>query len=314
MVEFHDEILNASREQKIEFLEEVMDGDGFQIDDLSPLLLQLARDEDEKVRELAVTALWDYPDRATLDLLFEIVEKDPSLQVRSKAVVTLGRFIYEGVMESYDDEEWLVDNTGIPDISGISERDFQRVRRYLLTLARDESQPLDLRRFAIESLSFLAEPEVVDLIQKAYEHPDQDMKASAIFAMGRNNNEKWAEILLKELESPVYELQYEAARAAGDYGLREGVEVLKRLAKSKDKALALEAIWALGKTGGQGVRPFLERYLRDRDPDVRDVAQAALEELELVEFADEMDDFDEWEEFEEDEEGEEDNDQSDDVR
>ncbi len=301
MVAYHDEILNASREQKIEFLQEVVDGDSYQLEDLSSLLLQLARDKDEKVRELAVTALWDYPDRSTLDLLFEIVEKDPSLQVKSKAVVTLGRFIYEGVVENYDDEEWFVDAAGMPEISAISEKDFQRVRRYLLALARDESQPLDLRRFAIESLSFLAEPEVVDLIQRAYEHPDINMKASAIFAMGRNNNEKWAEILLKELESPVYELQYEATRSAGEYGLREGVDVLKRLAKSKDKDLALEAIWALGKTGGQGVRPFLERYLRDRDPDVRDVARAALEELDLVELADEIDEFSEWEEFEEDE-------------
>ena len=296
-----DEVSNFSREQKIEFLTQVVDSEEFILSDLAAVLKRLAHDEDAEVRELAVTALWDYPDKGTLDLLLELAEKDPSLEVRSSAVVTLGRFIYEGIVENYD-EEWVLDDTIIPGVGSISEKDFLRVKRYLLSLARDERKPLELRRFAIESLSFLSDEEVVDLIRKAYEHPDLNMKVSALFAMGRNGNESWANILLKELESQVPELQYEATRAAGEFSLREGIEILKRLANSKDKDLALKAIWALGRTGGQGVRPFLERYTRDRDPDVRDVAKAALEELELVEIAEGIDDFtwEDWEESEED--------------
>lgn len=288
MVVSVDEVLDASREQKIEFLREAISAEEFIFVDLLPVLNQLARDEDAQVRELAVTALWDYPEPEVIDLLFELVEKDPVLRVRTKAVVTLGRFIYEGEMESYDDG-WIVDNTILPELPGLSEKDFLRVKRYLLALVRNEKQPLELRRFAIESLSFLTEPAVVDIIRKAYEHPDPKMKVSALFSMGRNNNEIWADILLKELESPVPELQFEATRAAGEFGLREGARILERLAKSNNKDLALEAIWALGKTGGTGVGSFLERLTRDKDPDVKEIAEAALSELEMVDADDDLD-------------------------
>jgi HEAT repeat protein len=243
------------------------------------VLRDYLEDKDAKVRSLALDGLWDYPVPALITPLFEIAKNDPSQKVRSKAIVTLGRYIYEGSVADYDFDwgamEDLIREGELP------EEDFLRVKDFLIRLVRDEGQPLDSQRFAVEALSFLNEPEVQDLIEAAYAHPDAKMKVSAIFAMGRQGDRRWADTLLKELDSEVEELQYEAVRAAGEACLDQAAPQLKELALVDDKDLQLEAIWALGKIGGEDVSEFLYDLADDEDEEVREMAEAALEELSL---------------------------------
>lgn len=283
MVENYDQM---SKEEKIGFLNYIIEGEDYSTDYL-PVLRRFLDDEEAEVRELALTGLWDYPRPDMIDLLFDRARNDPSQQVRSKAIVTLGRYIYEGDMADYDFDwgamEALMREDELP------ERDFLQVKAFLLDIVKDEEQPLDSRRFAVEAIGFLNQPEILDLIAEAYNHPDPRMKVSAIFAMGRNGNERWAEIIIKELDSPIKDLQYEAVRATGEAYLEKAAPKLKSLALSDDKELRLEAIWALGKIGGEGVEAFLESCAQEKDGDIREVAEAALEEMMLF-----MIDEEEW--------------------
>lgn len=267
-----------TREEKIEFLTHIVEGEDYSTD-YWPVLRDYLEDEDAEVRSLALDGLWDYPVPELITPLLEMVRNDPSQEVRSKAIVTLGRYIYEGTMADYDFDWGAMEELMRED--ELPEEDFLRVKDFLLELVRDEGQSLDSRRFAIEALSFLNEPAVQDLIEAAYAHPDVKMKVSAVFAMGRQGDRRWADTLLKELDSEVKELQYEAVRAAGEAGLDKAVPRLKELALDDDKDLRLEAIWALGRIGGEGVSEFLYDLADDADEEVREMAEAALEELSL---------------------------------
>jgi HEAT repeat protein len=277
-----------TKEEKTQFLTRVIKGEDYPTDYWA-MLREYIEDKDAEVRSLALDGLWDYPVPELIDPLFGIARNDPSQEVRSKAIVTLGRYIYEGDMADYDFDwggmEELMREDELP------EEDFLRVKDFLQELVRDEGQPLDSRRFAIEALSFLNEPQVQDLIEAAYAHPDVKMKVSAIFAMGRQGNQRWADTLLKELDSKVKELQYEAVRAAGEAYLERAVPRLEELALADDKDLQLEAIWGLGKIGGKGVSEFLYDLVDNEDNEVREIAQAALEELSL--WSEDLD----WDEF-----------------
>ena len=267
-----------TKEEKITFLTDVIEGEDY-FTDYWPVLCDYLEDKDAEVRSLALDGLWDYPMPELIALLFEIARNDPSQEVRSKAIVTLGRYIYEGSMADYDFDWGAMEELMRED--ELPEEDFLRVRDFLFELVRDEGQPLDSRRFAIEALSFLNEPEVQDLIEATYTHPDVNMKVSAIFAMGRQGDQRWADPLLKELDSEVKDLQYEAVRAAGEACLDKAASRLKELALVDDKNLQLEAIWALGKIGGEDVSEFLYDLADDEDEEVREMAEAALEELNL---------------------------------
>lgn len=277
-----------TKKEKIRFLTHIVEG-GDYTTNYWPVLRDYLEDKDAEVRSLALDGLWDYPVPELIAPLFEIASNDPSQEVRSKAIVTLGRYIYEGSVAAYDFDWGAMEELMRED--ELPEEDFLRVKDFLLELVRDEGQPLDSRRFAIEALSFLNEPEVQDLIEAAYAHPDVKMKVSAIFAMGRQGDQRWADTLLNELDSEVKELQYEAVRAAGEAYLDKAAPRLKDLALADDKDLQLEAIWALGKIGGEDVSEFLYDLADDEDKEVREMAEAALEELNLWTETLEWDEF-----------------------
>jgi HEAT repeat protein len=294
------DISNWTRDKKIQYLKALADDEEWSIDAF-PVLEILMADEDPEVRSLAVTGLWDYPRSQIIDRLFDLVLHDPSQDVRSKAVVTLGRYVYEGEAENLVDADtgWMDASEDIK-FEQLYEEDFLRVKDFLVNLINDEGQSLDTRRFGIEAISFLNTPEMREIIARAYAQPDLKMKVSAVFAMGRGGDRGWWNIILQELESPTRELRFEAVRAAGEGYLTEASPILMRLAQSNDDLdLKLEAIWSLGKTGGPGARQFLSQATRSKNEDVREIAEAALEELGLSEslqedFDDEaMDDLDE---------------------
>jgi HEAT repeat protein len=290
-MEILQDVSNWTRDEKIQYLQSLLDDEEMSLD-VFPVLALLVEDEDPEVRKLAVTGLWDHPRSEMIDRLCELVRRDPSQEVRSKAVVTLGRFIYEGdEYDLVDDDLAWVDGDEETPVEQLSKQDFQRVKDFLMDIIRDDHQPSETRRFAVEAISFSNTPEVREVIAQAYAQVDPKMKVSAIFAMGRSGDRAWSGILLQELESPVRELQFEATRAVGEAGLVAASSSLKRLAESDDLDLKLEAVWSLGRTGGPGVHRFLTESAQSDDEDVREVAEAALEELELTEAAE--DDLDE---------------------
>lgn len=288
-----------SREEKIEFLNRIIESEDYTTN-YQPLLEDFLEDPDPEVRALAIGGLWDYPDRDLIDHLLSAAKEDQSQEVRSKALVVLGRYIYEGSCAYYEIDlgpmEEMLRQDELP------EEDFLRVRDFLLDVARDEKESLDSRRFAIEALSFLNDQEVSSLIQEAYNHPEVKMKVSAIFAMGRNGGEQWWPTILNELNSPVPEMQYEAVRAAGEAYLEEATPQLIALAEdAQDKTLRMTAIWSLGQTGGEDACEFLEelQFDQDEDREIREVAEAAWEELLILDMPEEELSF--WDDDEEEE-------------
>jgi len=245
--------------------------------DYSPVLQDHLDDPEPEIRMLAIEGLWDYPNSEFIPPLFAAAENDPDDQVRCRAIITLGRYIYEGEMGDYDFDFGLMDE--IVRLDELPKEDFLKVKAFLLTVYRDENRTLDERRFAVEALSFLNDEEVFATIEEAYAHPDPKMKLSAIFGMGRSANVRWTEVILKELYNPDLELQREAIRAAGESAITDAGKDLWRLTYSEDRDTQLEAIWALGQSGWEGAFDRLDELsLYSVDPEIQETAEAALEE------------------------------------
>jgi HEAT repeat protein len=289
-----------SKEERIQLLNRVVEDRDYFTDYL-PVLQDFLDDEEAEVRKLAITGLWDYPEPGMIEALLDKAENDPNEGVRCRAIVTLGRYIFEGMIADYD-FDWG-DLTEIVREDELPQEGFLQVKEFLLGLYRNQARTLDERRFAVEALSFLTDPEIFEIIEEAYAHPDQKMKMSAIFAMGRNGNVHWHDAILDELYSPVRELQLEAIRAAGEASFDGAGKDLWRMTYSNDRDMKLEAIWALGKTGWEGAFDRLDD-LSDfgEDEEIREMAELALEEWYL--YSGQLEDFydeEDWEEFDEDE-------------
>ncbi|MGH8060217.1 MAG: HEAT repeat domain-containing protein [Candidatus Entotheonellia bacterium] len=264
----------------------------------APIYTMLMHHSDPEVRRCAVEAMWYYPDEEHIDRILNTFWFDSDEEVRGRAAMVLGRYMYEGVvMEELD--------------SSLA----QRVKRALLEAATDEREGITVRRFAIEALSFCTDdPKVLNLIEEAYFSADARMQLSALFAMGRSGLERWHCYLLRTLDDADREFRIEAITACGEAQMISAVPELQKLCFEPDRDIRLEAIWALGKIGDERALHTLQRCARDPDPEVSEVAKDAIEELGIAAAIargeyDEAEDDDDLADFEPDDDSEWDDDE-----
>ncbi len=231
--------------------------------DFEPIFRWGLLDSDSRVRAASIEGLWENEDLALMNQLLQLVREDPAEQVRAAAALSLGRFIL---------------------LSELGKLSFERCRSVygtLRDLVRTSTEPLLVRRRALEAIAYVTNDEVVELLQRAYDHPDEEMRVSAVFGMGRSADARWIGTVAGELFSVNPEMRYEAARACGELEARVAVSRLAELIDDPDREVQEAALWALGQVGGDEARVLLQRCCDDEDEVVRTAAEAALEELEF---------------------------------
>ncbi len=220
-------------------------------------------DEDAQVRTSAVEGLWEDEDVSLVPLLIARLRKDENATVRAAAATSLGRFILLGEL-------------------GKIHSDFYAPAYNALLAVYQGEEAVDVRRRALESLAYAESETVADLIREAYAVPEEKMRISVVFAMGRNADTCWAKHVQQELFKPNPELRYEAARACGEIELREAVPELGELTDDVDPEVQDAALWALGQIGGDKARKILERCCKASNEATRTAAEAALQELDFA--------------------------------
>lgn len=226
------------------------------------LVFRLAlEDEDAEVRATAVTGLWEEEEPDLIAPFLGLLQHDPAAKVRAAAASALGRFVYLGEVEE------------------IPEKQLRRIEEALLATSNSQDE-LEVRRRALEALSFSGRPEVPPLIEQAYQSPEQKLRVSAVFAMGRSADPSWGEYVIAEIENDDPEIRFEAVRAAGELELRDAVAALTRRLDDEDTQIHEAAIWSLGQVGGPDARETLLNLLDEtEDDEEREYIEEALENL-----------------------------------
>ncbi len=231
--------------------------------DFNALFRVTMTDEDEQIRAISIEGLWEDDEVSLIAPLVYALQHDTSVSVRAAAAGSLGRFVLMAELEELD------------------ERYARLMRSALLETIRNRQEHVEVRRRAVESIAYLGEDLVREIIAAAYQEADELMRISAVFAMGRSADTVWTKIVLSELSNANPAMRYEAARACGELEVKEAVPVLIQLASDPDREVQFAAIAALGQIGGLRARRFLERCCRSKDEVLRLAAEDALAELEL---------------------------------
>ena len=221
-------------------------------------------DDDPGVRVTAIRSLWPSEDGSFIPTLLELLESDESSEVRAQAAAALGRFVYLG------------------EVGKIPARTLTEIEERLLSVVDGAADP-HIRCRALESLGFSSRPEVPELIEHAFEDDSEEWAASALYAMGRSADDRWAPLVIDRLKDSNLDLSREAARAAGELELSDALAALVDLLQEEDAELHLAAAWALSQIGGDGAEEALEELLeRTEDEDEIDLIEDALENLALT--------------------------------
>jgi HEAT repeat protein len=225
------------------------------------VLRECLNDGEAPVRKVAVDGLWEDERTSLVGPLVRLLAEDPGPEVRAAAAVSLGRFVLRGVLGE------------------ISDAYAERVARALRGAWSRPGEVVEVRRRALEGLAYTDEDGVDELIEAAYYDENDQMRQSAIFAMGRTADRRWARLVMTELGSGDPGMRYEAASAAGELALTVAVKPLIRLLDDADSAVRETAASALGKIGGRDARHALEACLESSDRGLVEAATDALEEL-----------------------------------
>lgn len=249
------------RRQLMKRLAELAEVD-FEVDFGSVYRLGL-EDEDADVRRAAVEGLWEDEDVRLVPRLIKRLTEDRSPSVRAAAAVSLGRFILLGELEK------------------IRPKPYALAYESLLNAYSTVDEDQEVRRRVLESLAYVSNETIAALISGAYSASAERMRVSAVFAMGRSADKRWARHVQRGLFSPNPELRYESARACGELALSEAVPELEQLADDVDSEVQEAALWALGQIGGDRAQRTLERYCRAGSEAARAAAEDALAELQF---------------------------------
>lgn len=217
-------------------------------------------DPDVIVRKNAIELFWENQTFNLLDRLMVIATDDPSEIVRAEAAKALGRFIYLGEMGDLPEDK------------------FAQAQKTVIGLLQDPKQDVEVRRRALEAIANCSNSIVAGAVREAYESDEYGMRISAVFAMGRTCDNRWNDMVLKELENGDSEMRFEAARASGELTIQEAVPQLIRVAYEDEREIQEMAIWSLGEIGSREAVRALNRLMDLAIEDGDDTLTDALEE------------------------------------
>lgn len=234
--------------------------------DFSAVCMVGLNDEDAQVRHLSIKGLWECENIKLIRIFLNLLQQDPSVEVRASAASALGRFVFQGEMEY------------------LTEALLQKIVERLVQTFNDESLSVAIRRRAIESLAYSSDSRVHAMIDRAYQDPSEEMQISAIFAMGRTSDPYWSGSVRAELFNDNPAFCFEAVRAAGELADSRSVNRIALLLvdEQQDQQIREMAAWALGEIGGPISKKVLTSVVKTKDATLRRIAQESLAEMTLL--------------------------------
>lgn len=227
-------------------------------------------DADSRVRRVAVRGLWPSEQASLAAEFIRMLRQDADTDVRAQTAAALGRFVYLG------------------EVGRIPAEVLANVEDALLEVLNGDEDP-DIERRALEAMGYSSRPEVLEFIENAYESGEEEWVVSALFAMGRSADQRWAHLVIQSLGDANRDISREAARAAGELELSEARPGLFDLLGDEESEVRLAAAWALSQIGGNGIADALEELIeRSDDEDEIELLESAIENLELTEELSEL--------------------------
>lgn len=264
--------------------------------DLSVFLLSILDDPDASIRQMALETLdANEPTPEMLGPIIYRLQHDSVDEVRAAAAAALGHYVLAGELDELDAALAM------------------RAEDALIAVLTDPTEPLIVQCRALESIAYSGEVAVRQFIEDAYYSPFEELRVSALTAMGRSADIRWRRMVRAELRNPSPAMRAEAALACGELEAKAALSDLLELLSDSERSVRLAAIFALGRLGGKQARRALEEFAAGEGEEAQ-AAEMALEEMLFYAGAEAMaiplfdeeeeEDFDEidpWEAWEDDE-------------
>ena len=239
-------------------------GENYKLD-FSKVFRYCLDDADSGIRSGAIAGLSEEEDEMFISSLIRFIKEDTVEEVRWTAIKALGKFAILGELGKLS----------------VSRRD--EIYNTLWSLLQDKNEPFSVRGKALEAVAAFHVPQVIKLIEEAYNSPESFHRISALRAMGRNCDLLWLDTLIKEIDNNDIEIRCAAISACGEINADEAVPILIDLTGDSNVRVREAAIKSLGEIGGQEARKTLNNLVRNSKGRTKQAAVSAIKELDICE-------------------------------
>ena len=225
-------------------------------------LFEVLLDDDlAAVRALAVSGLPDIADEGLARRMTWLAQNDADAEVRAEAATALGAFLFG---EDMADEP----------AQGLR----REVEDTLLGMINTDAEDIQVRQRALEAYGYASDPFVDDVLRDAYDSDDDELRASAVFAMGRRMDEAWLPVVHREMRNESESMRLAAVYAASEIGSGSSVpHLLRVIGEDPDEDVRVAAVYALGEIETPETRRILEDLLEGNNVSIVNAADDALE-------------------------------------
>ena len=154
-----------------------------------------------------------------------------------------------------------------------------RAEQALMAALANGAESLLVQCRALESIAYSGEVGVRQLIEDAYYSPVEEMRLSALIAMGHSADIRWRKLARAELDNPSPAMRAEAAYACGELEAKSALPELLDLLEDEEQMVRLAVISALGHIGGKPAKTALRAIAASSDEVEAFAAEEALEEM-----------------------------------
>ncbi|MHB0877321.1 MAG: HEAT repeat domain-containing protein [Anaerolineae bacterium] len=217
-------------------------------------------DEVPAVRVIAIGNAIESLDATTAARVLDLLRNDGAAEVRAEAATALGLFI--GSWEGGDVDDSL--RRAIDDA--------------LLETINMPEEDIVVRQRALEAFAYSEDPYVDEVLEEAYDSDDEEMRASAVFGMGRRGEEGWLPIIHRELRNEVEAIRLAAICASSEIGSATSIPyLLQVIGEDPAQDLRVAAVYALADFEVPEAARILEDLLDSEDLTLVNAADEAME-------------------------------------
>lgn len=225
-----------------------------------PFLKKAMADVSWRVRKSAVSAAVSFKDEKAIaqvvQLMIDVLHSEDNAGLRNSAVEGLTRLGVKAV-------SFLIQNLGDKD---------HDVRKFIVDVLSDIGAEI----WATKKES-AAIDNIVDILIKAANDPDENVRLSAIEGLGKIGSKRVVDILLDILNKGDIALKFTTLEALGNIG--KPIPMKGVYNACSDKLLKRAAYDLIGKVGGREAIPYLIDGLKENSTSSREAAVVALKRL-----------------------------------
>jgi len=243
---------------------------------LGPLLRSLDDEDEETVRSNVILAVGHIDSQRGVEPLIECL-KDDSWVIRHDAAIALGHIGNEEAVKALDELLEKEEDIEIKQkaVESLGEIGGEKAHEILMGHIDD----ISVEEEVIKALIKLDGDEILPHLAQKIKDGEKTVREAAVQGLASIGDEDSCQLLVEALKDESWRIREEAAKALGELNYRDAEQKLVETLDDSNEYVVEASLESLGRIGDDDTVEFIKRKLDSEKPEIRSSAVKALGEI-----------------------------------